>query len=213
VGTYYYHAAYAGTATYTNATSNTVSVTVTPPVVTPTSSPAIVDNLFLFVRGSDNAIWYKYETGTTWTTAKSLGGNCTSAPAATSPSSGVINVFVQGTTGAVYEKTTTNNGATWSGWASLSGVLAAGSSPAATSPASSAIDVFVQGTNGAVYEKTTANGGTTWGGWTSLSGVLAAGSSPAATSESGQVYVAALGTGNALWWKTTTSSWMSVGGI
>jgi 5-hydroxyisourate hydrolase-like protein (transthyretin family) len=308
VGTYYYHAAYAGTATYTNATSNTVSVTVTPPVVTPTSSPAIVDNLFLFVRGSDNAIWYKYETGTTWTTAKSLGGNCTSAPAATSPSSGVINVFVQGTNGAVYEKTTTNNGATWSGWTSLSGVLAAGSSPAATSPASSAIDVFVQGTNGAVYEKTssdsgatwtgwtslggvlaansgpaatssgsvtyvfahgtdnavwykdwngtawsswnslggvlaagsspaatspassaidvfvqgtngavyektTANGGTTWGGWTSLSGVLAAGSSPAATSESGQVYVAALGTGNALWWKTTTSSWMSVGGI
>jgi 5-hydroxyisourate hydrolase-like protein (transthyretin family) len=306
-GTYQFQTTYAGNATYTNATSNTVRVTVNL-IVTPTSSPAIVDSLFLFVRGSDNALWYKTWNGATWSNATSLGGTLTSSPAATSPSSGVINVFVQGTTGTVYEKTTTNSGTTWSGWTSLGGVLAAGSSPAATSPstgvidvfaqgttaavyektssdsgatwsgwtslggvlaansgpaatssgsvtyvfahgtdnavwykdwngtawsswnslggvlaagsspaatspASSAIDVFAQSTNGAVYEKTTANGGTTWGGWASLGGVLAAGSSPAATSESGQVYIAALGTGNVLWWKTTTSSWMSVGGI
>jgi hypothetical protein len=123
----------------------------------------------------------------------------------------VTYVFAHGTDNAVWYKDW--NGTAWSSWNSLGGVLAAGSSPAATSPASSAIDVFAQSTNGAVYEKTTANGGTTWGGWASLGGVLAAGSSPAATSESGQVYIAALGTGNVLWWKTTTSSWMSVGGI
>jgi len=218
--TYYYRTTYAGNATYPNATSNTVSVTVT--VVTPASSPAVTDSLYLFVRGSDNALWYKYWTGTTWTTATSLGGVLAagSSPAATSPGTNAIDVFVQGTNGAVYEKTTTNNGTTWSGWTSLGGGLAAGSSPAATSPGTSAIDVFVQGTNGAVYEKTTTNSGATWSGWTSLGGVLAAGSSPAATSPgSGQVDISVLGTGNVLWWKTTTNSgaswsgWMSVGGI
>ncbi len=213
VGTYYFQTTYAGNAFYNSTTSNTVSVNVTPPVVTPTSSPAIVDSLSLFVRGSDNAIWYKTWNGATWSNATSLGGNCTSAPAATSPSSGVINVFVQGTTGTVYEKTTTNSGTTWSGWTSLGGVLAAGSSPAATSPSSGVIDVFAQGTTAAVYEKTSSDSGATWSGWTSLGGALAANSGPAATSESGQVYIAALGTGNVLWWKTTTSSWMSVGGI
>jgi hypothetical protein len=123
----------------------------------------------------------------------------------------VTYVFVHGTDNAVWYKTW--NGAAWSSWHSLGGALAANSGPAATSPSSGVIDVFVQGTTGTVYEKTTTNSGTTWSGWTSLGGALAANSGPAATSESGQVYIAALGTGNVLWWKTTTSSWMSVGGI
>jgi hypothetical protein len=216
VGTYYFQTTYAGNAFYNSTTSNTVSVNVTPPVVTPTSSPAIVDSLSLFVRGSDNAIWYKTWNGATWSNATSLGGNCTSAPAATSPSSGVINVFVQGTTGTVYEKTTTNSGTTWSGWTSLGGVLAAGSSPAATSPSSGVINVFVQGTTAAVYEKTSSDSGATWSGWTSLGGALAANSGPAATSSGSVTYVFVHGTDNAVWYKTWNgaawSSWHSLGG-
>jgi 5-hydroxyisourate hydrolase-like protein (transthyretin family) len=221
-GAYQYRTTYVGNVIYSNATSNVVSVNVTTQI-TPASSPAVTaqnaNSLYLFVRGSDNALWYKYWTGTTWTTATSLGGvlAANSSPAVTSPTSGAIDVFVQGTNGAVYEKTTTNNGATWSGWTSLGGGLAAGSSPAATSPGTSAIDVFVQGTNGAVYEKTTTNNGATWSGWTSLGGGLAAGSSPAATSPtSGAIDVFAQSTNGAVWYKdwngTAWSSWTSLGG-
>ncbi len=153
-GTYYYRTAYDGNATYANATSNVVNVQIK---ITPASSPAVTDGLYLFVRGSDNALWYNYWTGTTWTAATSLGGNLTSAPAATSPGTSAIDVFVQGTNGAVYEKTTTNNGATWSGWASLGGVLAAGSSPAATSPGSGQVDISVLGTGNVLWWKTTTS--------------------------------------------------------
>ncbi|MGB7900916.1 MAG: PQQ-binding-like beta-propeller repeat protein [Halobacteriota archaeon] len=188
-----------------------------PTPVTPASSPAATGN-YLFVRGSDSALWYNYWNGTTWTAAASLGGQLASAPAATS-SGGVINVFVQGTTGAVYEKTTTNNGTTWSGWVSLGGVLAANSAPAATS-SGGVINVFVHGTDNALWYKTSTNNGASWSAWHSLSGVLAASSSPAATSPgTGQADVLVHGTDNALWYKTTTnggttwSGWKSLGGV
>jgi len=167
--TYYYRTTYAGNATYANATSNVVNVNVQQ-IITPASSPAVTDNLYLFVRGSDNALWYKYWTGTTWTAPTSLGGNLTSVPAATSPGNGVINVFVQGTDSSLWYKTTTNNGASWSSWTPLSGVLAAGSSPAATSPGTRVIDVFVLGTDNGLWWQTTANNGASWSGWTFIGG-------------------------------------------
>jgi 5-hydroxyisourate hydrolase-like protein (transthyretin family) len=219
--TYQYRTTYAGNATYKNATSNVVSVNVTSQI-TPASSPAVTaqnaNSLDLFVRGSDNALWYKYWTGTTWTVATSLGGNLTSAPAATSPAAGTIDVFVRGTNGGLYEKTTANNGTSWSGWIPLGGQLASGTGPAADARGLNSLDVFVQGTDHVLYY--THWNGSTWSAWTSLGGTLAAGSSPAATSpRSGQVDISVLGTGNVLWWKTTTNSgaswsgWMSVGGI
>jgi 5-hydroxyisourate hydrolase-like protein (transthyretin family) len=126
-GTYYYRTAYDGNATYTNATSNDVSVNVQP-VITPASSPAVTaqnaNSLNLFVRGSDNSLWYKYWTGTTWTTAKSLGGTLAagSSPAATSPGSGQVDISVLGTGNVLWWKTTTNSGASWSGWMSVGGI-------------------------------------------------------------------------------------------
>ncbi|MGA2885050.1 MAG: carboxypeptidase regulatory-like domain-containing protein [Halobacteriota archaeon] len=215
-GTYYYRTAYAGNATYTNATSNVVSVNVTtpPPPVTPTSSPAIVDSLFLFVRGSDNALWYKTWNGATWSNATSLGGNLTSAPAATSPAAGTIDVFVRGTNGGLYEKTTANNGTSWSGWIPLGGQLASGTGPAADARGLNSLDVFVQGTDHVLYY-THWNGA--WSAWKSLGGVLT--SSPAATSPSTSVIdVFVRSTNGALWSVnstnngTTWSAWKSIGG-
>jgi len=175
-GAYQYRTTYVGNVIYSNATSNVVSVNVTTQI-TPASSPAVTaqnaNSLYLFVRGSDNALWYKYWTGTTWTTATSLGGvlAANSSPAVTSPTSGAIDVFVQGTNGAVYEKTTTNNGATWSGWTSLGGGLAAGSSPAATSPGTGQVDISVLGTGNVLWWKTTTNSGASWSGWMSVGGI------------------------------------------
>jgi hypothetical protein len=77
------------------------------------------NSLDLFVRGTDNALWYKYWTGTTWTAATSLGGVLTSSPAATSPGNGTIDVFVRGTDNGLWEKT--YNGV-WFGWTSIGGM-------------------------------------------------------------------------------------------
>jgi len=89
------------------------------------------NSLDLFMRGSDNAVWYKYWTGTTWTALTSLSGNVTSDPAATSPAAGYMDVFARGTDGALYEKTTTNNGTSWSNWYPIGGQLASGTGAAA----------------------------------------------------------------------------------
>ena len=196
--TYQYRTTYAGNATYKNATSNVVSVNVTPQI-TPASSPAVTaqnaNSLDLFVRGSDNALWYKYWTGTTWTVATSLGGNLTSAPAATSPAAGTIDVFVRGTNGGLYETTTANNGTSWSGWIPLGGQLASGTGPAADARGPNSLDVFVQGTDHVLYY-THWNGA--WSAWKSLGGVLT--SSPAATSpDTSVIDVFVSSTNGALW--------------
>jgi hypothetical protein len=211
LGAYQFQTTYAGNATYTNATSNTVSVNVTTPpvVVTPISSAAATGN-YLFVAGNDSALWYKTWNGAAWSNATSLGGVLAtgSGPAATS-SGGTTYVFAHGTDNAVWYMTSTGGtSGGWSGWHSLGGVLAAGSSPAATS-GSSAIDVFAHGTDNAVWSRTITSG------WNSLGGVLATGSSPAATSPtSGVIDVFAHGTDNAVWYRTTTSGgWHSLGGV
>ncbi|MEI7828091.1 MAG: sialidase, partial [Euryarchaeota archaeon] len=52
-----------------------------------------------FVVGTNHALYWS--TGDSWT---NLGGYVSSSPGATSPSSGVIDVGVRGSNGAVYEK-------------------------------------------------------------------------------------------------------------
>jgi C1A family cysteine protease len=173
------------------------------------------NSLDLFVRGTDNALWYKYWTGTTWTAATSLGGVLTSSPAATSPGNGTIDVFVRGSNGALYQKTTTNGGSSWSNWSSLGGQLASGTGPAADARGPNSLDVFVQGTDNALWY--THWNGATWSAWKSLGGTLT--SSPAATSPgNGTIDVFVRGSNGALYQKTTTnggsswSNWSSLGG-
>lgn len=135
-------------------------------------------------------------------------------PAASSWGSGRVDLFVQGTDGALRHKWYT--GTSWSGWQRLGGKLS--SSPAAASaPGSSRIDVFVRGTHGAVWRRTTTNGGSSWSGWTSPGGQLAAGTVSAACSwgsgrswGSGSIGLFVQGTNGRLWWKYSTnggSSW------
>jgi hypothetical protein len=218
VGTYFYRTTYAGNDTYGNATSNAVNVTVSMVPITVAGAPAVsaqnANSLDLFVRGSDNALWYKYWTGTTWTTATSLGGNLSSAPAATSTANGVMDVFVQGADNGLWYKTTTNNGTTWSGWNSLGGSLT--SSPAVTS-SNGVIDVFVRGTDNALWWKTTTNNGASWSGWMPVGGQLAAGTGPAADARgTNSLDVFVQGTDHAVWYShwngATWSAWKSLGG-
>jgi hypothetical protein len=169
------------------------------------------------VDTSGHVWWTDPESGGSWS---SIGGSATSSPAATTLSNGVIDVFVRGTNGALYENTAANYGASWSGWTSLDGHIASGTGPAACSWGAGRLDVFVQGTDGALYHKWSANSGATWSAWQGLGGKLS--SSPAATCDvivhppANLIYVFVRGTDGACWYKewtgTAWSSWKSLGG-
>jgi len=133
--------------------------------------------MWLFVQGSDGALWYGiwYPMTTGWSQKWiSLGGILTSSPCVVSRQDGSLDVFVRGTTGALWTRSY-NNGA-WGAWTSLGGQIAAGTGPGA-SGWSGRLDVFVAATTGALYQKTwTAASG--WSSsWTNLGGNLK--SSPA----------------------------------
>ncbi len=167
----------------------------------------------LFVRGGDSCLYWEHWNGAIWSASTSLGGVLTSDPATASPAPGVIDVFVRGTNGALYERSTTNGGASWGAWTSLGGGIANGTGPAACSWGSGRVDVFVQGTNGALYHKSYTG---TWSSWENLGGVLT--SSPAATAPAnGQIDVFVRGTNSGLYEKSynsgSWSAWTSIGGL
>ena len=180
------------------------------------------NTLDIFVRGADNHLYWKHsvDNGTNWGPSMDLGGILTSAPAVTSPSTGVMDVFVRGTDGAVwwdhYNATTSK----WSGWStplggSLGGLTPVNRAPAACSWGTDRLDVFVQGMDGALWHK--AWTGTSWSGWQSLGGKLTSGPAATATAPN-QIGVFVRGTDGAVWYThyPSTSSgwdnWTSVGG-
>jgi C1A family cysteine protease len=174
------------------------------------------NSLDLFFRRNDSALWWKHWDGTTWSTSTSLGGILTSDPAAASPGNSLTDVFVRGTDGAIWEKTTTNGGASWSGWNSLGGQIPAGTGPAVCSWGSGRLDLFVQGTDGALWRQWYT--GTSWSGWQPLGGQLTSSAAAATAPGSSRIDVFVRGTDGAIWQRTTTnrgsswSGWTSRGG-
>jgi len=177
--------------------------------------------LDLFIRGADNALYWKHWNGMSWEASTNLHGILTSAPAVTSPSTGVMDVFVRGGDGAVWWDHSADYGKTWSGWSaplggSLSGQTPVNRAPAACSWGAGRLDVFVEGTNGALYHKG-YNGA--WSSWQSLGGKLTSGpAATAMTATSNEIGVFVRGTDGAVWYThyASTSSawdkWASVGG-
>jgi len=170
-------------------------LTSAPAATSPTSGAVDV-----FVRGTDNALWWRHWSGQDWSTWTSLGGYLTSSPAAVSWGPGRIDVFVRGGDGALWHQ---GYHGTWDSWESRGGVLAPGTGPAACSWGAGRLDVFVEGMDGALWSKAYQNG---WSDWNPLGGVLTA--SPAATSPaSGVIDVFVRGTTGALWQKEYSNGW------
>jgi hypothetical protein len=65
-------------------------------------------------------MYQKTWNGTSWSNWISLGGSLTSSPAATSPTSGAIDVFVRGGDNGLWENSYSNG--SWSGWTSVGGM-------------------------------------------------------------------------------------------
>ncbi len=135
------------------------------------------------------------------------------APAVTAQNANSLDLFVNGTTGALYHKYWT--GSTWTASTSLGGNSTA--DPAATSRAPGSIDVFTRSTDGALWSTNTTNNGTSWSSWYSIGGQLAAGTGPAADARGlNSLDVFVQGTDHVLyythWDGTAWSAWHSLGG-
>jgi len=171
------------------------------------------NSLDLFIRGTDNALWWRNWTSATgWSAWQSLGGVITSSPGATSAWSGQLTVAARGGDGALWRRVTTDGGASWDPWLSRGGQLLAGTGPALVITASQEVRYFVIGTDHQLYWRTSSSLG-----WASLGGYLTSSPSAVAFSEGG-IYVAARGGNGALYEKitpdggTTWEPWLSFGG-
>jgi hypothetical protein len=162
----------------------------------------------VFAVDSNSALWNTTIGGSgTW---NSLGGVCTSSPAAVSWGATTrTDVFVRGSNGALYWKTYNNSA--WSPWTSLGGQIASGTGPAVSSPAAGGLDLFVVGTDGALWHRTYT--GQSWTAWESLGGKVTA--SPAAVAGWHTADLFVRGTDGAVWYKYYSngwSGWQSLGG-
>jgi hypothetical protein len=127
-------------------------------------------------------------------------------------------VFVRGTNGAIYTKSSTDGGATWStNWGNIGGQALDGTGPAASRWGSDGYAIFVTGTNHQVYLKSwTSTGG--WVDWRSIGGYVT--SSPGAArgdalhvevlarGSNGNCYLTSTGNGGTTW-----TGWMNFGGV
>ena len=117
----------------------------------------------VFAVKNDKALWHRHLGVIPLPAWDSLGGICTSSPAAVSLTPGTIDVFIRGSDIAIWHRR--YNGTAWSSWNSLGGGIEAGTSPRAIIM-NSRIILSVMGTNDVIYFKTSSDG-VNWSGWIS----------------------------------------------
>lgn len=167
----------------------------------------------VFVKGTDNALWYRTWNGTTWGAWTSLGGVLTSDPSAVSGGANQIDVFARGTDNSIWHRAW--NGTSWSSWDNAVGGTAT-SAPASASWAIGRIDVVVRGTDNALHHR--AWNGTSWGAWDTVGAGGYATSNPGVVAwGANRLDVVVRGTDNAVWHISgdgtgTWSAWDSLGG-
>ncbi len=159
----------------------------------------------VFVRGTDNGVWYQNWDGIsgTW---QSLGGVVDSDISATSSGSNTT-IFVRGADNALW--TQNWNGAIWSGWQPLGGVIAG--EPESVS--AGLTYVFARGSDNAVWYRNGTPGA--MNPYQSLGGVAA--SNISATSSGSNIDIFVRRADNALWtqnWNGAIwSGWQPLGGV
>jgi len=121
--------------------------------------------LVVFVRGTDQALWYRYQiypNSTTWSNWISLGGKWLGKPAVAANWDGRLDLFVRDVNGNVYQtwQTQTDSAGSWSGWHPFGGVLS--SEPVLGTNRDGRLEVFGIGTDGALYHRWQVTPG---GGW------------------------------------------------
>jgi hypothetical protein len=139
-----------------------------------TSEPVVQQyndgRLVVFVRGTDNGLWYKWQTTPNggWSAWHSLGGTLTTAPVVAKHPDGRLEIFVRGTDGAVWHKWQHSQYGVWSDWHSFGSLVVTGELAVANN-ADGRVEVFGSGADGHLWHRwITSNGG--WSNWQSLGG-------------------------------------------
>ena len=137
-----------------------------------------------------------------------------SSPAVTAQNANSLDLFVNGTNGALYYKYWT--GTTWTARRLSAGIRL--QTPLRRHAPLAYIDVFTRSTDGALWSTNTTNNGTSWSNWYKIGGQLAPGTGPAADArDANSLDVFVQGTDHVLyythWDGTTWSAWHSLGGV
>lgn len=171
--------------------------------------------LNLFIRASDNTLATATATvgGSGATAWQPLGGVLTSAPAATSPGVGHLEVLVRGTNGAPYLRFRSDSG--WNSWRELPGRILAGTDPALVAVGRGWSAAAVIGTNHRCYLGLLAPS-LRFSGWRDVGGFCTAGLAAASTT-TGQLVLFVRGGNGALYFERQAASgpaspWQSAGG-
>jgi hypothetical protein len=109
----------------------------------------------VFVRGTDDAVWQFVPTGSGWY-LQSLGGRCTSGPAAVHSGPARADLFCRGVDGQLWWRSWTPPG--WGPWQPLGGLLASDPDAASAGPDASLV-VAVAGVDGRTWTYRLVGGG------------------------------------------------------
>ena len=200
----------------------------TPPGQTSISYPVAGENadgrLEVFVIGSDNALWHKWQSapGGTWGTWFSLGkpsvANAFFVPFVRENVDGRLEVFTVGTDGSLWHlwQATPNGG--WSTWASLGNPSTANvqSAPSVRKNKDGRLEAFNICSDGALWHLWQVIPGGVWGSWESLGtpsdSVILSSGPIVVENDDGRLEAFAGASDNALWhaWQVTPGgNWSS----
>jgi tyrosinase-like protein len=175
---------------------------------TATSDPGAVlqtgGRLVVFVRGSDNTIWHRWQITRNgdWSGWESIGappGGATSGPDAALNAPGGLVVFARGEDNAVWHAWQDKPDGSWSSWASLEGT--ATSDPGAVLQTGGRLVVFVRGSDNTIWHRWQITHNGDWSGWESIGAPPGGATSgpDAALNASGGLVVFARGGNNDVW--------------
>jgi len=139
------------------------------------------------------------------------------SPALLSTTGANLNMFVTGSDGNVYFRTSAD-GVTWSGttFSSLGAPTGGATSSPTAVQVGSTIVVYVCGTDGSPYSTIGSGSPLVWTAWHQETGKLLTGTGPSAINNGGPTTLFVAGTDRAMWVGTVTSggiTWVSKGGI
>jgi hypothetical protein len=128
-------------------------------------------NLSVFVRGSNDALWWDTKSNGKWGGWLSLGGKISSAPSCASIGQSRILCFARGSDNAMWTtEFQTKNVGQWTTWATLGGLF--NGAPSAMSYGTGDITVAARGTDNALWMRSLSGSAWSTGGWYSDGGGL-----------------------------------------
>jgi hypothetical protein len=176
--------------------------------------PAIASNadgrLELFVRGSDGALWHKWQTapGGSWSNWASLGGQISDFVVGQNLD-GRLEVFAIGAGNQPYHIWQTSSG--WSGWAGMGGCV---KKLAVARNRDGRLELFGIGSDNQLYGNWQTSAGGGWSGWAGRGGWIS--DLSVAQNKDGRLEVFAIGQGNVpyhMWQNCAGCGWSGWAGL